>query len=113
MWIDFFNSLVHNTFSTGGTLAHAFFPENGDLHFDDDETFSVGSEQDTDLFIVAAHEIGHSLGLEHSSDMGALMYPWYLGYQHDYTLSQDDIDGIQQIYGMYLPMSFTLVVCIV
>ncbi|XP_030848327.1 stromelysin-3-like [Strongylocentrotus purpuratus] len=83
----------------GGTLAHAFFPENGDLHFDDDETFSVGSEQDTDLFIVAAHEIGHSLGLEHSSDMGALMYPWYLGYQHDYALSQDDIDGIQQIYG--------------
>nr|XP_054766712.1 matrix metalloproteinase-19-like [Lytechinus pictus] len=83
----------------GGTLAHAFFPENGDLHFDDDETFSVGTEQDTNLFVVAAHEIGHSLGLEHSSDMGALMYPWYLGYQSDYTLSQDDIDGIQQIYG--------------
>ncbi|XP_072164174.1 stromelysin-3-like [Diadema setosum] len=83
----------------GGTLAHAYFPTNGDLHFDEDETFTVRSHQGTNLFIVAAHELGHSLGLEHSSDTNALMYPWYLGYQEDYSLSQDDVDGIQMIYG--------------
>ncbi|XP_077868624.1 matrix metalloproteinase-19-like [Saccoglossus kowalevskii] len=84
----------------GGTLAHAYFPENGDAHFDDDETFTVYSDEGTNLFIVAAHEFGHSLGLGHSNTQGALMYPWYQGYVPDYQLPQDDIMGIQYLYGM-------------
>ena len=55
---------------------------------------------DYNLYRVAAHELGHSLGLSHSTDIGALMYPNYI-YTGDVQLSQDDIDGIQAIYGEY------------
>lgn len=52
------------------------------------------------LFIVAAHEFGHSLGLSHSDDPGALMYPNYIYRDPDtFQLPRDDINGIQFLYG--------------
>lgn len=55
----------------------------------------------TSLFAVAAHEFGHSLGLQHSSVKGALMFPWYQGIQPNFVLPEDDRNGIQQMYGTY------------
>ena len=50
----------------------------------------------TDLYTVALHEIGHNLGLEHSTVHGSIMYPYLGGTQ---TLDRDDIAGIQALYG--------------
>jgi len=91
----------------GGVLAHAFSPPPnggsfaGDAHFDDEEAWTLSirnsSLQPIDLQTVVAHEIGHSIGLLHSSDIDALMYPFYFG-SHRY-LGCDDIEGIQSLYG--------------
>ncbi|KAM7374847.1 hypothetical protein PAMP_007482 [Pampus punctatissimus] len=87
----------------GGTLAHAFAPARGiggDAHFDEDETFTFRSNRGFNLFIVAAHEFGHSLGLSHSDDPGALMYPTYIYRNPDtFVLPRDDVKGIQSLYG--------------
>ena len=75
----------------------------GDIHFDDDETFTHNSPHGTNLAWTALHEIGHSLGLEHSHSFGAVMSPYYTSFYHpsltNLALSTDDIRGIQALYG--------------
>ncbi|NWS55742.1 MMP3 protein, partial [Chunga burmeisteri] len=96
----------HNDFipfdGPGGSIAHAYAPGKdfgGDAHFDEDETWTKSTEG-TNLFYVAAHEFGHSLGLFHSKDPNALMYPVYRKFDPSvFPLHQDDINGIQSLYG--------------
>ena len=85
----------------GGVLAHTFYPAPtngesiaGDMHFDASENWGVGTN--TDLFSVALHETGHALGLGHSSNPGAVMYPYY---RMQTGLTSDDVAGIQALYG--------------
>ncbi|MEO0688312.1 MAG: matrixin family metalloprotease, partial [Cyanobacteria bacterium J06649_11] len=88
--------------------AKTFFPNKcielaGDIHFNDDETFTHNSLHGTNLAWTALHEIGHSLGLDHSHSYGAVMSPYYTSFYHpdltDLALSTDDIRGIQALYG--------------
>jgi hypothetical protein len=97
---------------TNGVLAHAFFPPPngnfaGDVHFDEDENWTTVPQgfgwQPIDLVTVAAHEIGHALGLNHSNVNCALMNPFYTG-SHRF-LAPDDIDGIRSLYGNRSPIN--------
>ena len=85
----------------GGVLAHTFFPAPpnsepiaGDMHFDDDESWHLGTS--VDLFTVALHEAGHALGLGHSDQPGDVMYPYY---RFAAGLAPGDIAAIQAVYG--------------
>ena len=94
-----------------GVLAHAYFPPPnsgalaGDAHFDDGETWTTSTRppdgQPIDLTTVAAHEIGHSIGLDHSANPDALMFAFYDG-SHRF-LHGDDIFGVNLIYGSGAP----------
>ena len=95
----------------GKVLAHAFFPSNGRAHFDEDERFTDGTRDGTNLLWVATHEFGHSLGLHHSDVRNAVMYPYYTGYVPNFRLQQDDINGIQAHYGNYIQSSLHEVEC--
>lgn len=86
------------------TLAAAFPPQvagnaqsvarSGDIVFDSGET----GFWTADSFLgVATHEIGHSLGLSHTSVAGSLMNPIY--DPAVLTPQTDDIAGIRAIYG--------------
>ncbi|XP_066506524.1 matrix metalloproteinase-18 [Hoplias malabaricus] len=86
----------------GGILAHAFLPGpgiGGDVHFDDEEDWTNNSTG-YEFFAVAVHEFGHALGLEHSSDPGAVMFPAYNFVPHaDIELSFQDVKDVQKLYG--------------
>ncbi|XP_060791406.1 stromelysin-3 isoform X2 [Neoarius graeffei] len=88
----------------GGILAHAFFPRShrqGEVHFDYDEHWTLGNGMGTDLLQVAVHEFGHTLGLQHSNDLGSVMSPFY-SYSYPLQLSKDDVKRIQALYGVKL-----------
>lgn len=87
----------------GDVLAHASYPNPYTdrqvfLHFDDAERWVDSETKNVDLVTVAAHEIGHTLGLDHSDDPNALMYPSYSAPRR--FLGNDDIAGIQSLYGL-------------
>ncbi|GAB7045141.1 hypothetical protein JCM9534A_02670 [Catenuloplanes indicus JCM 9534] len=93
----------------GGTLAHADFPPGCSvvtntlpkpLHFDDSEhTWSVGAQSGAfDVETVALHEIGHLLGLAHSSVPGAVMFPTVRPNFELRSLTDDDLAAVTSLY---------------
>jgi hypothetical protein len=108
-----------------GTLAHNMGgPDPGnncgvqgaDIHFDEAENWTdatrANGDQPIDLVTVAAHELGHGLGLFHTTVSGSLMLANYSG-SHRF-LGQDDLAGIRSIYGLpqtNIPINGPVLVC--
>lgn len=84
------------------SLARAYMPPTdnnysvaGDIVFNTGVAYGIG--QGFDLYTVALHEIGHTLGLDHTSTTSsAALWSSYNGIKT--TLQPDDISGIRSIY---------------
>jgi hypothetical protein len=105
--IDWRNANDPDFNMVGNIAAHADFPPgcgfiNNTLprpvHFDDSENqWAIGSVPNTvDVESFALHEIGHILGLGHSTVAGAVMVN-IVGFLR--VLQSDDVDGIRSLYG--------------
>ena len=82
----------------GGTIAHAYAPTDGRLHYDAHEQWAVGAFPGAmDVESVALHEIGHLLGLGHTSVREAIMFP-SISAGVTKGLHADDIKGIKALY---------------
>jgi hypothetical protein len=90
--------------SSGGPFSWVGSTLAGDVLFDDSKPFSIGNVPgDYDLFSVALHEAGHSLGLDSSTAPGSAMNDNY--YYHT-GLSAGDIANLQALYGARTPDAF-------
>jgi hypothetical protein len=78
--------------------------DSGDIFFNTNQLWNINST--FDLETVAVHEIGHAVaGLGESSDPNAAEYEYYTGIKQG--LGQDDVNGIQAVWGPRAPDAFT------
>ena len=76
----------------GGTWA-------GDMNFNTADILSLGGQPNSiDLYTLALHEAGHSLGLADNNDPSSVLYQNYQGIQPN-GLSAGDVSAIQALYG--------------
>ncbi|KAF2898915.1 hypothetical protein ILUMI_07261 [Ignelater luminosus] len=92
----------------GEILAYAYSPVNGTIVLDDDELWTKNTNSGVNLFQIAVHETGHSLGLAHSDEKTSIMFPIYQGYNENFKLNLDDIRGISALYKVNPHQRFTL-----
>lgn len=87
---------VTSTWFSGEKIIEADIEFNEvDYNWSTDGNTSDGS---VDLQSIATHEIGHLIGLDHTTDPSAVMFPTYSGGTSQRYLSEDDIRGVCFLY---------------
>ena len=115
IFIDWTQANCGDANMTGGVLAHADYPPGcgfygnalpRPLHFDDQEhTWCIGAVANQyDVETIALDEIGHILGLAHSSVAGAVMFPTVSPNSTNRVLTADDIEGVRRMYPLQGPL---------
>ncbi len=85
----------------GGVSTFAGQIMDADTLFNPATAFNTSGGNGQDLQTVAAHELGHFFGLDHSAVVRAVMYPFAPPLEQ--TLSYDDVAGISALYPTNTP----------
>jgi hypothetical protein len=104
------NVVIFRNATNGSTVASTYSWWSGGVRIDSDiifwdaaYTFFTGTSGCSNGVYIedfATHEFGHAMGLQHSNLVTATMFPstgWCM--QEWRTLSEDDIEGAQHLYG--------------
>ena len=89
-----------NVLAVASTSYSSGYTDDSDIIFNSSITWGIhdnNSNSPIDFKRVALHEVGHTLGLDHSGTTASIMYPLY--QNNVTTLQTDDINGIRAIYG--------------
>ena len=117
--LDGHNDILWGTGLPSGVLAQATYWYSGstlteaDIEFNDDYTWSDGTSGSYDIQSIATHELGHTLNLRDlygPRDTSKVMYGYGSSGVQKRSLDPGDAAGIAWIYGVFVPMSGTMVV---
>jgi hypothetical protein len=115
------NEIFFRNESDGSVIARTYWWYNGSnelidadiVFYDGGWTFFTGSAGCSDgVYIedIAAHEFGHALGLGHSSESAATMYPSVSRCSTAFrTLDSDDLAGVETLYPPTTPNATPIV----
>ena len=103
--------LCNSTFDgRGNILAHAYFPTGSwdyvsEIHIDEAEDWYIPIDNNIPpgyrhLLQTLVHEIGHSLGLQHSTRNDSVMFPIAPSESYPVYVSIEDRINIQNLYGV-------------
>jgi len=98
-----------SSFSSDNVLAHAWYPNqgdiSGDIEFNDNwdwvPSIHLQDLRKPPMVSIGIHELGHGLGLDHdTTTQDSIMYPSFNLGRKKILLHQNDIDRIQSRYGV-------------
>jgi hypothetical protein len=98
-------AFTYNGDGAGGTYAYTYFPcsgrSSGDGYYDANDAWSIDDQvagDEVDLVSVILHELGHAMGLGHTRDPDAVMYPYIRFGAKKRQIQADDQAGIEELY---------------